>query len=103
MPTHTHFMACGISLGRTGSAESDRTQEKAKLDQSAAVEHKSHQPARQIVFQKSQILLDREQAPGDATVCDYQETSWTSSLLCSHDCSETDEASSTPRVFAEGS
>lgn len=71
--THTHFMACGISLESTGAAETDRTQEKARLDQSAAVEYKSHQPDRQIVFQKSQILLDREQAPGDATLSDYQE------------------------------
>lgn len=85
-------MACGISLGKTGAAESDRTQEKARLDQSAAAEYKSHQPDAQIVFQKSQILLDREQAPGDATLSDYQETSWTSSLLCSYDSTETDEA-----------
>lgn len=76
----------------TGAAESDRTQEKARLDQSAAVEYKSHQPVRQIVFQKSQILLDREQAPGDATLSDYQKTSWTSSLLCSYDKSKPDEA-----------
>lgn len=68
---HTHFMACGISLGRTAVAESERIQEKARLDQSAAVEYKSHQPDRQIVFQKIQILLDREQAPGDATLSDY--------------------------------
>lgn len=85
-------MTCGISLGRTGEANSDRTQEKARLHQSAAVESKSHQPDRQIVFQKSQILLDGEQAPGDVTFSDYQETSWTSSLVCSYDRSETDEA-----------
>lgn len=85
-------MACGISLGRTGAAESDRTQEKAKLDQSAAKEYKSHQPDIRIVFQKSQILLDREQALGDVTLSDYHETSWTSSSLCSYDVSETDEA-----------
>lgn len=90
--THTHFMACGITLGSTGAVETDRPQEKARLDQSAAVEYKSHQPDRQIVFQKSQILLDGEQAPGDATCLITRRTSWTSSLLCSYDRSETDEA-----------
>lgn len=78
--THTHFMTCGISLGKTGAAKSDRTQEKARLDQSAATEYKSHQPDRSTVFQKSQMILDEEQAPGDATFSDYRETSWTSSL-----------------------
>lgn len=86
-----HTLGLGISLGRTGAAESDRTQEKVRVDQSAAVEYKSHQPARQTVFQKSQTLLDREQAPGDATLSDYQETSWTLSLLSSDNSSKTDE------------
>lgn len=68
-------MTCGISLGKTGAAKSDRTQEKARLDQSAAMEYKSHQPDRPIVFQKSQMILAEEQAMGDVTFSDYPETS----------------------------
>lgn len=92
MYRHTHTLyGFWDQSQRTGEAESDRTQEEARLDQSAAAQYKSHQPARQIVIQKSQILLDREQALGDANLSDYQETSWTSSSLCSHDSSETDK------------
>lgn len=74
--THTNFMTCGISLGKTGAAKSDRTQEKARVNQSAVMEHKSHQPDRPIVFQKSQMILDEEQATGDATFSDYHETAF---------------------------
>jgi len=89
--THTLYDLWDHS-GKEGGA-ADRTLERPGWTDQRQLSTNPISPARQIVFQKSQIVLDSVQAPGDATLSEITEKlPWTSSLLCSHNSSETNEA-----------